>query len=117
MPPRHRVLLLVGLLICSCILAGCLSFGISDVRYDGSRLSLRLANSGEARDAALQVSAFRMRDLAQEEVGTDFFTVRLASGEHEYTVPLILPPGSYKLYVYLIVDNDRKASVIQDVTV
>ncbi|MDD1654781.1 MAG: hypothetical protein LUO91_03630 [Methanomicrobiales archaeon] len=117
MPPRHRVLLLVGLLICCCILPGCLSFGIADVRYDGSRLSLRLTNSGEPRDAAIQVSAFRMKDLAQEEVSTDFHTLRLAGGEHEYTVPLALPPGSYKIYVYLIVDNDRKASVIQDITV
>lgn len=117
MPPRHRVLLLVGLLICFLTLAGCLSFGISDVRYNGSSLSLRISNSGEPRDAALQVSAFRIKDLAQEEVRTDFHTIRLARGEHEYTVPLILPPGSYKLYLYLIVDNDRKASVIQDITV
>jgi hypothetical protein len=116
MPLRHRVLILVVLLFC-CVLPGCLSFGIADVRYEGSALSLRASNGGDAKDAAIQVSVFRMKDLAQEEVSTDFHTIRLASGEHEYRVPLSLPPGSYKLYIYLIVDNDRKASVIRDITV
>jgi hypothetical protein len=116
MPSWHRVLILVVLLF-SCILPGCLSMGINDVRYEGSALSLRASNSGEAREAAIQVSVFRMKDLAQEEVSTDFHTIQLASGEHEYTVPLHLPPGSYKFYIYLIVDNDRKASVIRDITV
>jgi len=116
MPPRHRVLILVVLLAC-CVLPGCLSFGIADVRYDGSALSFHASNSGEPKEAAIQVTVFRMKDLAQEEVTTEFHTIRLASGEHEYTVPLSLPPGSYKLYIYLIVDNDRKASVIRDITV
>jgi hypothetical protein len=116
MPPRHRVLLLVVLVICS-VLPGCLSFGIKDVRYDGSALTLRASNSGETREAAIQVTVFRMRDLAQAEVLTETRTIRLAGGEHEYTIPLSLPPGSYKFYIYLIVDNDRKASVIRDITV
>ncbi|MDD1660282.1 MAG: hypothetical protein LUQ62_03660 [Methanomicrobiales archaeon] len=116
MPLRQRVLLLVVLVICS-TLPGCLSLGIENVRYDGSALSIRASNSGEARDAAIQVTVFQMRDLAQEEVATETRTIWLASGEQEYTVPLALPPGSYKLYIYLIVDNDRKASVIRDITV
>jgi len=91
--------------------------GISDLRYDDSGLSVRVSNGGEAREAALQVTVFRMKDLAQEEVTTVIDTVQLARGDHEYTVPLSLPPGSYKIYVYLIVDNDRKASVIRDITV
>jgi len=117
MPPRHRVILLLFALAICATLPGCLSLGINDVRYDGSALSVRASNSGEVREAAIQVTVFRMKDLAQAEVVTETRTIQLASGVHEYTIPLSLPPGSYKLYIYLIVDNDRKASVIRDITV
>jgi hypothetical protein len=116
MPPWQRVLLLVVLVLCA-TLSGCLSFGIGDVRYEPGALHVRASNGGAPRDAAIQVTAFRVQDLSQDEVATGTLAITLAGGEHEYTVPLDLPPGKYKLYVYLIMDNDRKAGVIRDITV
>ena len=116
MPPRHRVLLLVLLVVCSAFSA-CVSLGLGNVRYDGSTLHVRASNSGNARDAAIQVTVFQVRALSQTEVVTRTVPITLLPGDHEYTVPLALPAGSYKLYLYLIMDNDRKASVIRDITV
>jgi hypothetical protein len=35
----------------------------------------------------------------------------------DLSVPLALEGGPYRLHVYIIIDNDRRASVIRDLTV
>ncbi|MGA2935255.1 MAG: hypothetical protein ABSD81_08895 [Methanomicrobiales archaeon] len=117
MSTGKSVLLLVSFLALLSLSPGCLSVSIVHVTYDGSSLHVQVTNTGVTGDAALQVNVFRFQDFRQVEVTRMTLPVRLESGTGTYTLPLTLDAGTYRLYLYVTSGNDRRASVIQDITV
>jgi len=111
------VLLLPVFLALLSLASGCLSVSFGPVSYDGSTLQLQVTNTGAPVDAALQVSVYRFQDFRQVEVTRQILPVKLGQGLTTLSVPLALDEGSYRLYLYIIIDNARRASVIRDITV
>jgi hypothetical protein len=97
--------------------AGCLSPSIGQALYAGDTLRVQVTNSGGPEDAALQVSVYGFQDFRQVEVTREILPVKLNQGTTTLTVPLPLEEGTYRLYLYIIIDNVRRASVIRDITV
>ncbi|MDD1661106.1 MAG: hypothetical protein LUO97_04070 [Methanomicrobiales archaeon] len=117
MSAGRSVLLLVALLAILSLSSGCLSVSIGKVAYTGGVLQVQVMNTGGAGDAALQVNVFRFQDFRQVEVTRETLPIRLERGTGTYSLPLPLDDGSYRLYLYVTAGNDRRASVIQDITV
>ena len=117
MSAGRSVLLLVTFLALVSISTGCLSVSIGRAAYDGSTLHVQVTNAGGAADAALQVNVFRFQDFRQVEVTRETLPVRLERGTATYSIPLALDDGTFRLYLYVTTGNDRRASVIQDITV
>ena len=111
------VLLLILFLALLSLSMGCLSVSIGKVTYDGGNLQVQVTNTAGPGDAALQVNVFRFQDFRQVEVTRMTLPVRLGQGTGSYTLPLTLDEGTYRLYLYVTMGNDRRASVIQDITV
>jgi hypothetical protein len=110
----------VALLLVLCMgvfLAGCTAVSIGESRYTGSGIEVHITNQGEPAETYLQVTVYEIRDLRQQEAATLNTTVRLGKGENVALVPGTLPPGSYKLYIYLIQNYDRKSAAIRDIVV
>jgi len=117
MSAGRSVLLLVSFLALLSLSTGCLSVSIGRVAYDGSTLQVQVTNTGGTADAALQVNVFRFQDFRQVEVTRETLPVRLERGTGTYSIPLALDDGTFRLYLYVTTGNDRRASVIQDITV
>jgi hypothetical protein len=118
MSAGKSVLLLVSLLGFLSLSSGCLSSAsIGQVAYDGSNLRVQVTNGGGADEAALQVNVFRFQDFRQVEVTRLILPVRLGPGTGTYSIPLSLDDGTFRLYLYVITGNDRRAGTIQDITV
>jgi len=117
MSTRKSVLLLLSFLVLISLSPGCLSVSIGRVTYDGSSLHVQVADSGGPEDASLQVSVYRFQDFRQVEVAREILPVRLEEGSSTQTVPLALGEGTYRLYLYITINDVRRASVIQDITV
>jgi hypothetical protein len=112
-----RTVLLLLFLLALAISPACLSTSIGGVDYDGQNLHVQVTDTGGPEDAALQVSVYRTGDFRQVEVTRQMFPVVLGQGSTTLTVPLALGEGTYRLYLYIIIDNARRASVIRDITV
>jgi hypothetical protein len=97
--------------------SGCLSASIGKATYDGSTLLVPVTNTGGSADAALQVNVFRFQDFRQVEVSRTIVPVTLRQGTGTYAIPLQLDDGTFRLYLYVITGSDRRAGVIQDITV
>ena len=118
MSTGKSVLLLALLLALLSLTPGCLSTAtIGPATYDGSSLRVQVTNTAGAGDAALQVNVFRFQDFRQVEVAREIQPVRLEQGTGTYAVPLALDDGTFRLYLYVITDNVRRAAAIQDITV
>jgi hypothetical protein len=118
MSTERSVLLLVSVLALLALSPGCLSSAsIGRVTYDGSSLRVQVTNAGGPGDAALQVNVFRFQDFRQVQVARTIVPVSLGSGTGTYSVPLALGDGSFRLYLYVVTGSDRRAGVIQDITV
>ena len=117
MTTGRTVLLLLAFLALLALSPGCLSTSIGGVGYDGRNLTVQVTEAGGPEDAALQVSVYRIQDFRQVETGRDIHPVLLRQGTNTLTVPLVLGQGTYRLYLYIIIDNARRASVIRDITV
>jgi len=118
MSTGKSVLLLVSALALLALSPGCLSSAsIGRVTYDGANLQVQVTNTGGPGDAALQVNAFRFQDFRQVQVARAIVPVSLGTGTGTYTVPLPLGDGSFRLYLYIVTGSDRRAGVIQDITV
>jgi hypothetical protein len=76
-----------------------------------------ISHTGDPADVRVQVTVYRISDLHQELYTILDVPVSLSLGDTLVVVPGELPPGSYKLYVYVLGDNDRKTAVIRDITV
>lgn len=111
-PVSGAVLVLALLLV-----AGCTSVSVGDVTYANQSLAIDIAHTGEPAEAYVQVTVYRLANLTQEEQEILGTPVSLVPGKNTLYVPVRLDPGSYKLFVYVIQDGDRKTAVIRDITV
>ena len=110
--------LLLGLLLVLCAtLAGCMSASIGDISYQNESLEIRATNEEQTSQAVLQVTVYRIQDFTQTEVFKKAEFIEFKAGIDVYTVPVQLEPGTYKVYVYIIVDGDSKARVVRDLVV
>ena len=100
------------------VAAGCLSTGFGEVTYGGDALQVRVENTGRpVENAVLQVTVTEVGALEQHEILSEARYVNLAPGENEYSVPVNLQPGTYRLFLTIFIDGERKASVIRDLEV
>jgi len=116
MSPRLFFAVLL-LLLCCGTLAGCLESNFKNAAYAQDTLTIQARNAGSATPAVLQVTIFQVKNLQQTEIFTKVDDVTFASGDNTYTVPVHLETGTYKLYIYITVGNDRRVSVIRDLSV
>jgi hypothetical protein len=108
------LLAVVALIVLS---AGCTSLAIGDVTYRDKGLSVHVSNSGDPVDAGIQVRVYEIKDLNQRELTVTGIPVSVKKGENEFTVPVMLEPGTYKLYVYLTVNGERRTAGIKDIVI
>jgi hypothetical protein len=99
------------------LLAGCIAVSVGETRYTDKGIEVHVSNAGEPSDTYIQVTIYATRDLRQQEVAVLNTTVTLGKGDTIVLVPGTLPPGNYKLYIYLIQNYDRKSAVIRDIVV
>lgn len=97
--------------------AGCLATTVGDTGYENQSVRTTITHTGAPADLRVQVTAYRITGFSQEPFGVFDAPVSLMPGENTVFVPADLPPGSYKLYIYVLGDNDRKTAVIRDITV
>lgn len=115
--PGHGYLAPAIVLFAALLLAGCTSTEIGDVAYANQSLVIGITHTGDPLEAHVQVSVYRLANLTQEAQEILGAPVTLVPGKNTLSVPARLGPGSYKLFVYLIKDGDRKTAVIRDITV
>ena len=98
--------------------AGCLSTAFGEVTYSGDALQVRVENTDRpVENAVLQVTIMEVGALEQHEVLSEARYINLDGGENEYMVPVDLQPGSYRLFLTIFVDGERRTSVIRDLEV
>ena len=118
MSARYRTPCFCGVLIILLLLgAGCTSTAIGEVTYTNGTLLVPVTCSGEPTDAFVQVTVYEIRDLHQQEITFRQVPVTLRQGANEVLVPLSLPLGTYKLYVYILTPGDRQTATIRDIVV
>jgi hypothetical protein len=96
---------------------GCTTTSIGDVAYRNGTIAVSLANTGEPGDAFVQVTVYEIKDLHQEKIAVLQTPVTLQRGQNRVLVPVTLPPGSYKLYVYILKPDERQTATIKDIIV
>ncbi|MCK9630384.1 MAG: hypothetical protein M0R30_01980 [Methanoregula sp.] len=97
--------------------AGCLSTEVGDTRYDNRSVLVSISHAGDPVDVHIQVTVNRIAGLAQEQYTIVSAPATLVNGENLVFVPVELKPGSYKLFVYVLHDGDRRTAVIRDIVV
>ena len=86
--------------------------------YSGDALQVRVENTDRpVENAVLQVTIMEVGPLEQHEVLSEARYINLDGGENEYMVPVDLQPGSYRLFLTIFVDGERRTSVIRDLEV
>jgi hypothetical protein len=115
---RYReFLMLSGMALLLLISAACVSTTFGDVVYSGDGLALNLSHDGAPSVGYVQVTVYRIQNNQQEENGVFYAPLDLHPGENTLFIPARLGPGQYKLYLYLILDGERKAATIRDIVV
>jgi hypothetical protein len=104
-------------IFCFLLTGGCVTVAISDVVYEENRISVGIQNPSPASEATLQVTVYRIEDLSQQEQVTLWNTTTLNQGSTTIVVPQHLDKGTYKLYIYLLQNGERKTAVIRDIVV
>jgi hypothetical protein len=115
-----RIGVVTGLILLLAILAvsaGCLTYSIGTVLYDGDVVHVSVDNKAEARDAAMQITVFDLSDFKQVEVDKIVRSVHLDAGINDVTFDADLQPGPYRLFIYMMEDGERLGCVIEDVEV
>ncbi|MCM2466028.1 hypothetical protein DIC75_06810 [Methanoculleus sp. CWC-02] len=98
--------------------AGCLSTAFGEVTYSGDALQVHVEQTGEpVENAVLQVTIMEVVGLEQHEAFSEARYIDLDRGENEYTIPVDLQPGSYKVFLTIFVGDERRTSVIRDLEV
>jgi hypothetical protein len=90
---------------------------IGEVSYRSNNLYVSATNQDPSAQAVLQVTVFRIENLTQTEIFRQAEFIQFESGTHEYQMPVTLPPGTYKIYIYISVNGDSKARVVRDLVV
>jgi len=106
-------LFIISLSFCS----GCTSTTVGNTWYENHSLRTTISHTGEPADLTVQVTVYRIDSMSQEFYTMLSTPVSLSQGDTLVTISKELPPGSYKLFVYVLGDNDRKTAVIRDITV
>jgi hypothetical protein len=115
---RYRAVLFSSVLIFALLFgAGCTSVAIGDVAYHNSSIIFPVTCTGEPSDAFVQVTVFTTQNFEQRELTTLQEPVRLLPGNNEVAVPANLPPGTYKLYLYVLRPGERETATIRDLVV
>lgn len=115
-----RIGVVTGLFILLALIlvsAGCLSYSIGTVSYDGNAVHVQVENSGAAMDAAMQITVFDLSDFRQVEVDKIVQSVHLSPGTNDVSFDVALGPGPYRLYIYMMQDGERLGCVIEDLEV
>lgn len=105
---------------CLCLLmltAGCTGTGFGEVDYADGALQVEVDNPSGPLEATLQVTISRTSTFEQEEVETIVRTIQVQEGTNTFSYPVILEPGSYKIYLHLLKGDERTAAVIKDIQV
>jgi hypothetical protein len=108
-------ILVLSLILCLC--AGCTSTTVGNAWYENESVRTMITHTGEPADIHVQVTVYRISSLTQEQYTVLNAPVTLSRGDNLVTIPGNLPSGTYKLYIYVLGDNDRKTAVIRDITV
>ncbi|MCX6691265.1 MAG: hypothetical protein NTW33_04245 [Methanoregula sp.] len=111
---RFLVCMLCIILVLS---AGCTSLAIGDVTPTDQGMKVHVTNSGDPITAGIQVRVFRIHELTQQELTNTGVTATLNQGENVVNVPVRVEPGTYKLYVYVTMNGERKTASIKDIVV
>lgn len=98
-------------------LSGCIGCSFGDVTYRDGALHIPVFNTGDQRDVIVQVTLHSTDNMQQIEINKTAEWVTLNNGENEYVLPIDLSPGSYKLYLYVLVDGKREVCEIRDIGV
>lgn len=114
---RGKLILIPLMLIIVIFSAGCLETSFGVVEYSYPLLNIEITNSGEETDAYVQVTVFDLADFRQIEIGKYVEDIHLKTGSNMVSVPVKLKKGDYKLYIYLIENNERKVAEIRDIGV
>jgi len=112
-PIAFGIVVLLATVLC----AGCMSTSVGDVGYSGQSIVIDITHAGEPMDAYVQVTVYRLTNLTQEQQEILGAPITILPGKNTLYVPARLDTGSYKLFVYIIRDGDRKTAVIRDITV
>jgi hypothetical protein len=112
-----RPLFILAVVVLIILSTGCTSLAIGDVSYHSRELSVHVSNSGDPFDGGIQVRIYEIKNLNQQELTVTGIPVSVKKGENEFTVPVPLEPGTYKIYVYLTEDGERKTASIRDIVV
>jgi hypothetical protein len=113
----YRFLMAGTIFILAILCAGCVSTNVGDASYSNGSVMVRITNTGDPIPVTIQVTAYRIQDLHQQMYTIAGAPVTIPAGETVVTVPVELEPGTYKLYIYVLRDGDRKNAVIRDITV
>jgi hypothetical protein len=116
-PTAYPVLTCVLVLVLFPVCAGCLSTNVEDTSYSNHAVMMNISHTGDPADVYVQVTVYRVANLSQEMYTIVDSPARLVNGENTIALPVQLEPGSYKLYVYVISNGDRKTAVIRDIIV
>lgn len=114
---NHGFLIVSGIVFCALLSAACVSSAIGEIAYSGNGLSLSISHDGRPSEGYVQVTVYRITGNQQEETDVFYAPLALHQGENTAFVPGTLEPGNYKLYIYLIQDNERKTAAIRDIVV
>ncbi len=106
---------LILLLAVVAVSAGCLSYSIGAVSYDGDVVHVSVDNKAGVRDVSMQITVFDLSDFKQVEVDKIVRSVNLNEGINDVTFDVGLQPGFYRLYVYMMKDDERLGCVIEDI--
>jgi len=101
----------------SVLAAGCISTSVGEVSYSKGNVSISIISPAQVDDSYIQVTAYRVKDLHQEETAVFGAPVTLVAGENSVLIPGQITPGQYKLFIYVIQDGQRKTAVIRDIRV
>lgn len=109
--------ILALLVVALALSSGCVSTTVGNTWYENQSVRAMVSHTGEPANLTVQVTVYRIDGMSQEFHTVINTPVSLAQGDTLVSLPTELPPGSYKLFVYVLGDNDRKTAVIRDISV
>lgn len=112
-----KVPLLIFALAALVLCCGCLTYSFGVVEYNDGNLDIEISNNGELKEVAVQVTVFDLSGFRQIETGRYVNSVVLNPGENNYSLPIELDEGSYKVYLYVLEDGRRSSAVIRNIEV